>query len=298
MTRLFIHGIGTCAIGADEPFGEGTTALEDVPIKGYAKPAVRRRYGRVTRMIYIAAARAIEDAGIEDPSTLCVVSATAMGEVKVSLNLLAQIKETGGSPISPSLVPNSVHNAPAGHLTIGLKNRRPSVTVSQGWLCAEAAIAAAEDLLLSGAGDAALVVIGDEADPAWIDRLEGAGASGWARDLSGQRFQEGGAALVLSLNPSDRFRGSLEARVERGGDERVMEIAGRTPGAEVRLRQGAGASTLAEALPAAAIDGPGSGTSQLGAISVLLERLKDTSCGEFLLIGREVDEIGWLHWAR
>jgi hypothetical protein len=300
MMPLHIHGIGVCAMGHDEPFADGIGRMADIPIKDHAKPAARRRYGQVTRMIYVAAARSLADAGVQDPSALAVVSSTAMGEVNVSLDLIEQIHRTRGALISPSLVPNAVHNAPAGHLTIGIANRQPSVTVSQGWLSAEAAIAAAADILAVGATDRVLAVIGDEADPGWASRLEGAGASSWGEDLRAEGFQEGGVALVLGLRPGGRNLGIVAAAVERGDGDRAREVAASLAGTspEIRLRVGAGAAELERALPGAVVDGPGIGTSQIGAAAVLLDRMRDPACDSLLLFGREVDDLGWLHWTR
>ena len=302
MSRLHVHGIGHCAMGEAEPFENGTGRLEVVPIKDYAKPALRRRYGRVARLMYIAASRAIEDADIEDPTVLDVVASTALGEVKTSLDLLTQIHGTKGALISPALVPNSVHNAPAGHLTIGIKDRNPAITVSQGWLSVEAAISTADDLLAISGSKSALVVIGDEADPAWIERLEELGNPELAQELRNESFQEGAVALIVGTEPGGKKLGSIEASLERRDRDYSRDIVEHFSAKfgnnlEVRVRAGAGGDVLSKIVDAT-IDGPGIGTSQIGAMAVLLTRMKDPACTNLLLIGREVDEIGWLHWLR
>jgi hypothetical protein len=311
MTRLHLHGVGSCALGIDEPFVDGTGQLAELPIKQYAKPAKLRRYARVARLVYVAAHRAIEHAGVDDPVELAVVTSTAMGELTASLKLLEQIHEKRGVHISPALVPNTVHNAPAGHLTIGIGSHHPAVTVSQGWLSAEAALAAAGDLLELGGADRVLVCVGDESDPAWIERLEQAGAGDWARSLGQEAFQEGAVALVVGLEPGGARLGSVEARVERVGDLRdgvgrlVESVGTLSPRAEVRTRRGAGgeevASVLAELIGGSAeiaLDGPGPGTSQAGAALALIDRVGDPACEELVLIGAELDEIGLVHWKR
>jgi hypothetical protein len=318
MMRLHLHGMGGCALGAaGEPFVEGLGRVADVPIKQYAKPAARRRYGRLTKLVTIAAQRAIADAGVEDPGTLAVVTATAMGELSISLELVCQIHATRGATISPSLVPSSVLNAPAGHLTIALDDRRPAITVSQGWLSAEAGLAAAADLLADGVAEQVLVVAGDEVDPGWIDRLEQAGADAWSAQLTAEAFQEGALALVLGREPGGRRLGSVCGAVERAGDpvrgvRRLVErcLGGPDGRPEVRVRHGAGGDRLlevvAEALgrPASELvrDGAGLGSSQAGAFAVLFDRLATTDAtdgaDELLLIGAEVDEIAVLHWRR
>ncbi len=302
--RLFIHGAATCAVQTSNNDDVSISAIEDLPIKEYAKPAVRRRYGRVAKMMYIAAKRAIENAGELNPENLAVISATAMGEVKVGLDLLALIHEKHGSPISPALVPNAVHNAPAGHVTIGLKNHMPSVTLSQGWLSAEAAFSAATDLLAVQAAEKVLVLIGDEADPGWIDRLTEAGADDRAQALCKEAFKEGAVGFILGTKPGGQNLGSLLAQVERTSntEQRIHEITRRfgSPGdhpAEIRFRVGAGGESLSQ-VSTGRLDSAGIGTSQLGAAAVLLDRIADSDCSSALLFGREVDDLGWLHWVR
>lgn len=311
MIRLHVHGIGSCALGKDGPFADGPGQLAEVPIKQYAKPAKLRRYARAARLVYVAAHRAIEDAAVDDPTTLAVVTSTAMGELTASLKLLEQIHEKRGVGISPALVPNTVHNAPAGHLTIGIGSHAPAVTVSQGWLSAEAALTAAGDLLEIGGADRALVVIGDESDPAWVERLVQAGAGDWARELEQEAFQEGAVGVVLGLHPGGRELGSVEAWVERVEDrrsgiarmlERLGELSSRV---EARARHGAGGRELAEILEevlgessSVVLDGPGAGSSQAGALWSLLDRMADPTCEELVLLGSEADEIGLVRWRR
>jgi hypothetical protein len=59
MKRLNILGIGTMAAGHEEPFSEGLGMLEKLPINEYVSPKQSRRFGRLTKMIYISAKRAI-----------------------------------------------------------------------------------------------------------------------------------------------------------------------------------------------------------------------------------------------
>lgn len=210
---LYIHGVAGAGRGFDAPYEALTARCDDLPIKEYASAGQRRRFGRLAKLKYIAASRALSDAGRCDPSKLAIVTGTALGEATVTLELLAQIHETRGGGISPSLVPNSVHNSPAGHLTIGLANHQPSLTVSQGWLSACAALVAAEDTLLGGLAEQALVVVGDEADPEWTNRLISLGARDLAQALSAESFQECAVALVVGTRPGLCDKGALSSAV-------------------------------------------------------------------------------------
>ncbi len=312
MIRLHLHGIGSCGLGTDQPYTDGFGALENIPIKEYAKANVRRRFGRLAKLVYIAAARAIEDAGA-DPGELAIILATAMGETTVSVDLLRQIHDTKGALIRPSLVPNSVHNSPAGYLGIGLGNHQPSVTISQGWLSAESALVTAADLIQTGTANRALVIAGDEANPSWMEQLEEVRALEWSAALAQQRFQEGVVALVVGSQPGTRELGTVIAdtrRVERPADgigplleRNQIEL---NPTTAVRVREGAGGSGLRSMVAAAtglspeqiALDGPGRGTAQAGAFAVLAECVMQNECDDLLLVGSEVDELALLNWRR
>ncbi|HUT76079.1 MAG TPA: beta-ketoacyl synthase N-terminal-like domain-containing protein [Polyangia bacterium] len=313
--RLHVHGAGRIALGRDEPLGaepwRSLGRLGDVPIKQHAPPSAYRRFGRLTRLMYMAGLRAIADAGLETTDRLAVVTGTALGEVATSLELLGRIHGSKGAAVGAALVPGSVHNAPAGQLTIGLKSRGPSLTVSHGALSAEAAICAAADLIASGAAELALVVCGDEADPAWSERLDSLGATELARSLRAEAFQEGAAALVVGREPGGRRLGSLAATLERAPSlERagalVEGITGGPVAAEARwlVRPGAGGEALAAGLAAVLgraviCDDPGRGVAQAGALAILADALLDRQPAlavELVILGRELDDLGATHF--
>ena len=314
MTRCAIQGVGTMSIGSETPFTEPWAMLETMPIREYVKPKVSRRFGRLSKMIYIAASRALENAGVEDPTTIPIVNATCMGETNASLGLLEQIQKTKGKLISLAFVPNSVHNAPAGYLSIGLKNRSPSVTVSQGWVSSEAALAAAADFIDMAIEDQVLVLSGDEADLGWISRLTDLGAGHLAASLEKEAMQEGAVALVVGRAPGDAPLGSVVAAVERrevSADSiaRMLETHHIAVGkkAQVRVRahtRGGDALVTAAAAaikrPASAIqvDGPGPGTVQAAAMNAIVHAARDRTADELLLIAEEVDDLAITHWRR
>jgi hypothetical protein len=313
--ELHIHGIGALSLGLDEPFVDEVGTLKNIPIAEYARPGLRRKFGRLAKIFYIAASRAIENADIEDIGELALVTSTAMGEATVSLDIIAQIHASKGKTLSPRLVPNSVHNSPAGHISIGKKNKRPSVTVSQGWLSAEAGLVAAEDFLITGLANKVLVVFGDEADSSWVERLEQRGAGHWAKKLHGERFQEGAVALVVGKEPGGQRLGSLVSRVERvrggqgeGSIARMLESFPAKPSsnATIHVRSSAGGASIRSAVGAAfgvsvdsiCLDGPGPGTAQAGPLCVLLETIRAGNEQELVAFGSELDELAFVHWKR
>lgn len=313
MNRLYVHGIGTMALGHDAPLGSSTAMLETLPIKTYVPPKKSRRFGRLSKMVYIAGQRALENAKVAAPEAIPVINATCVGEAAASIGLLEQIHRTRGKTISPALVPNSVHNAPAGYLTIGLGNLAPSITVSQGWLSSEAGLAAAADWLSIGVADQILVLSGDEADPAWETRLREQGAAALADELANEAFQEGAVGMVVGQHPADPGLGSVVAGLERRPDTAagISALLGRLgvipgSGATVRVRTNAGGAALrgavAEALGRSerdiALDDRGAGTTQAYALNALVSAIRDDTVDELLLVGAEVGDLALLHWVR
>jgi hypothetical protein len=311
--RLYIHGVGALTMGEDEPFVDGMGALAEIPIADYAKSNQRRRFGRLAKLFYVAATRAVEDAGVDDIDELAVVGATAVGETSVSLDIITQIRASRGKTLSPRLVPNSVHNSPAGYFSIGKKNHRPSVTVSQGWLSGEAGLMAAEDILTLGLADKVLVMLGDETDLSWITRLEGAGATEWASSLRDQFYQEGAVALVLGRAPGGKGLGSVVGGVVRAkpdAENLTACLDGHRlepgPGLQVRVRAGAGGQALMAAVRQTPklgdrpihFDDRGPGSAQAGAFLTLKQQIEQSDCTELLLLGAELDELAFIHWVR
>lgn len=281
--RLFIQGAGSLGLEAQDVRGAGTVQLEDIPIKDYAAPGLRRRYGRVAKLMTVAAKRALADAGELELDEMGVVTATAMGEANVSIELLRQIHATRGRTASPALVPNSVHNAPAGHLTIALGIHAPAVTVSQGWLSGHAALAAAADLVFTGLATRVLAVCADEVDLRWAQLLGDAGAGAFAEALERCELRESAAALVLSASPGPHCKGSVVGGVVRcdgsaGAVEAMLERAG-----------------IRSDLPPDAAAPTG---LQAGALGEVVLAAQKESKEELLLLNREADELGYAHYLR
>jgi hypothetical protein len=99
---------------------------------------------------------------------------------------------------------------------------------------------------------------------------------------------------VVRLGPETSSLGDLLAR------------AGASPSSEaaVRLRHQAGGAAFAPFAAAAlgldtaafAVDGPGPGSSQAGAFAGLFAHLSREPREELLLLGREIDEVGFLRY--
>jgi hypothetical protein len=174
-------------------------------------------------------------------------------------------------------------------------------------------VAAADDILDLGMADRVLVSSGDEADPAWVERLRVLGDPAAAQRLDTEGFEEGAAALVLGIAPGDRSLGVVTAGVERwdasfAGVQNLLSRRGVHPSAsvEIRVRKSAGGQVMRPMIAAAFgrateeifLDQEGPGTVQTGPLSHLIAAANSDRTGELLLIGAEVDELAYVHWKR
>ncbi|MGD9333290.1 MAG: beta-ketoacyl synthase N-terminal-like domain-containing protein, partial [Desulfobacterales bacterium] len=137
----------------------GFKAKDHVSIKN------RRRMDRLSLMTTAAARMALEDAGVTvseaNRDRIGIVLGVTFGSTDVATRFIGSLFTDGPKMVSPSLVPNTVMNAPAGHAAIELGFRGINATVNHHEASAETAIAyaAAEvrngraDVMLAGGAD-------------------------------------------------------------------------------------------------------------------------------------------------
>jgi 3-oxoacyl-[acyl-carrier-protein] synthase II len=85
-------------------------------------------------MAVLAAWDAVKDSGIATPEgegNLGIILATAFGPQVTAFRFLDEIIDHGDASVSPTLFSNSVHNAAASYVASALKNRGPTLTVTQ-----------------------------------------------------------------------------------------------------------------------------------------------------------------------
>ncbi len=92
-----------------------------------------RRVDHFSRMALLGACLALEDADMFDAAhkTMGVIVATGYGAMQSTFALKDSINSFGDSGSSPTKFSNSVHNAPAAHLSVFLKATAANLTVSQ-----------------------------------------------------------------------------------------------------------------------------------------------------------------------
>ncbi|MEW6273188.1 MAG: beta-ketoacyl synthase N-terminal-like domain-containing protein [Thermodesulfobacteriota bacterium] len=176
-----------------------------------------RRMDWCSRMLVAAVRQAFAAAGLEpldEPARrrTALVVGSALGNQRETATYLDRVLGTGLGAAQPMVFPNLVLNASAGYAAIELGIEGPNLCVAEHEASGEAAVAAAHDLLASGACDVACAAGVDEISAFLVDELERRRllhpesmslaqqrrARGSRRGLRGRLIPgEGAAALVL-----------------------------------------------------------------------------------------------------
>ncbi len=315
---LYLHGLGFCSVEEKEEKEESydpfeSAAISEIPVKEYIPARIRRRMGRLAKLVYIAAIKALQDAGFFENFDGPMIFGTGYGELAIAVNLLKDLITRQGKDLSVIAIQNSVHNAPLSHLTIGLKAQAPALTISQGWLSAEAAFQTALTLLQVTGKKRVLVIQGDLYEPRWSEDLKAAGQPHLARKLVQSSLREGVAAFLLSLEApkeeKNRRYGMLrDAGVWHGIDstEQLRRFIERraVSSQKIFLRSLVGGEDLAEELKAfvdipVQLDERGRGTSLVGLAHQLHHFIMtESSFEDVLFLAKEHGDLAFLRWSR
>lgn len=178
-------------LGAVTPLGLGKTALGEAlfggrsgiaPIAGFDTSAHRshlggeipefafkeyvslksiRRMDRLSKLAATAARMAVDDAGLDlhkgDASRRGIIMGTSFGATDIAVRFAGVIFTESPRLANPRLVPNTVMNAPAGHMAIELGFKGVNTTVNHREASAETAIAVAAAQITAGKADLILV---------------------------------------------------------------------------------------------------------------------------------------------
>ena len=102
--------------------------------QGFISAKNLRRMDRLSGIAAASARLAVDDAGISlgetDPDKTGVIIGSAFGGTDTAARFARTLFEEGPRTASPLLVPNTVMNAPAGHIAIELGLRGPNATVT------------------------------------------------------------------------------------------------------------------------------------------------------------------------
>ena len=168
MEQLFGGGCGIRPISLFDTAGfSAKSAAEIVGFnpKDFIRPAGIRRMDRLSQTIAASARMALDDAGLgvgpHNRDRIGVILGTCLGATDVAAQFGKILFTEGPRRVSPILVPNTVMNAPAGHVAIELGVRGVNTTVNHREVAAETALTYAAAEILRGRVEAVLVGGGD-----------------------------------------------------------------------------------------------------------------------------------------
>jgi len=134
-----------------------------------------RRMDKLSLMTTAAARLALEDAGIVvdagNRDRIGMILGTSFGPTDVTARLAEILIMKGPALVNPSIVPNTVMNAPAGHASIELGFRGVNTTVTHYAISAETALAYAVSEIRRGTADYILAGGADILSPFYYEAL-------------------------------------------------------------------------------------------------------------------------------
>jgi len=133
--------------------------------KDFLRPIGIRRMDRLSQMMAAAARMAVDDAALpisaDNRDQVGVMLGTCYGGTDVAAQFGKVLFNEGPRRVNPILVPNTVMNAPAGHVAIELGVRGVNTTVNHREVSAETALTYAAAQIMRGRVDAVLTGGGD-----------------------------------------------------------------------------------------------------------------------------------------
>lgn len=139
-------------------------------IRDYVKPIEARRMGKIMKSSLLSSLKALKQAGINQPDA--IVTATSMGCLESSEQLLRQLIEEGETTLKPTFFMQSTHNTISSNVAIRLGCHGYNVTYTQDESSMEWALHDAELLLKSGKCKTVLVGCHDESTPLFRHVME------------------------------------------------------------------------------------------------------------------------------
>jgi len=198
-------------------------ALPTFAARDFIRSPHLRRADPVSRTIVAAARLALADAQLTPesigPERLGITVGSVLGDINESVEYLRRLFTKGAALVSPMMFPNLVLNAAASYTAMELGCTGANLTVSQGELSGEQAIAVGCDLIRAQRADVVLAGGGDTlsdvvtATYRRFRALSGQrGGTEWSSPYDAHRngvvLGEGGAMLVLESTDAARARGA------------------------------------------------------------------------------------------
>ena len=160
---------------AEAPYKPAQTVMtidqtDDTDLAKYISPAEARRMTPQMRRIVVAAKRALNEAGINQPDA--IVCATQWGCMLQSMRFLQDMIDSNEQQLKPTPFIQSTHNTIASQIAISTGNHGYNSTYSQGTQSLQCAISDVEAQMSLGLIRNALVLEFDEQVEAWDKVLQ------------------------------------------------------------------------------------------------------------------------------
>ena len=139
-------------------------------IREFVKPLEARRMGKIMKSSLLSSLKALKQAGIETPDA--IITATSLGCLEFSENLLRQLSENGEQMLSPTWFMQSTHNTIGSNIAIRTHCHGYNVTYTQEGDSFAWALRDARLLLQSGKVKTVLVGCHEETTPLYRSLME------------------------------------------------------------------------------------------------------------------------------
>ncbi len=223
----------------------------------FIRSAHLRRMDGLSRAIVSAGRLALADARLDNdavpPQRMGIVVGSALGNISESVQYLERLFTKGPALASPMMFPNLVLNAPASYAAMEIGCTGVNLTVSQGEISGEHAVALGCELIRAGRADVVLAGGGDELDEIVMSAYRHfralssqRGGREWCSpydvNRNGVVLGEGAGVLVLESPTHARRRGArvyaeIEDHVSFGVPSAPYDWPRHTPDAAEHLRE-------------------------------------------------------------
>ena len=208
--------------GADE-VPRVAAPITDFSPGEWIRSAHLRRMDKLSRWVVAAAQMALDDAGVRmdvvPPERVGVVVGSGIGNIGESVQYLERLFTKGPTLASPMMFPNLVLNAPASYTAMDVGCTGANLTVSQGEISGETAVALGCELVRNGRAEVVLAGGADELDAIVISAYRAyralssqRGGVEWSSPYDVERngvvLGEGAAMLVLESATEAHRRGA------------------------------------------------------------------------------------------
>jgi 3-oxoacyl-[acyl-carrier-protein] synthase II len=214
-------GIGPVrAFAVEESPSRLAAEVASATLEAHVDREIARRLSRICQLAVTAARLAVAESGVAAGPDLGVTVGTEYGDFRSSEEFASGFLRRGPAGLSPMIFPNTVMNSMAAQVAIAIGAQGPVLTVNQGTVAGDLALARATALIASAHTRAVLAGGVDEISGSAYRQLAlmralspmgGDGPEGcrpFAPDHNGPVLGEGATFLMLEAYEAARCRGT------------------------------------------------------------------------------------------